>query len=173
MIDKYINDYSPEDISSIMKDSKVRHILHNSLDSVMSNKGIGCKTTKEIWDALEVKCQDPSILKTSQSFLRLPSSSHHFKEGYQTRPEPFVTPSRSGKFSTRYTVVVIGTPNPEVAEQQRGDVLLVIEDQIVDPIERPNAGPDEVDIEDVAVEDVVLEGIVAEEDPMEDPDKIG
>ncbi|KAL8148652.1 hypothetical protein AgCh_005859 [Apium graveolens] len=51
--------------------------------------------------------EDPSIPKTSQSFLRLPSSSHHFKEGYQTRPEPFVTPSRSGKFSTRYTVVVM------------------------------------------------------------------
>ncbi|KAL8107540.1 hypothetical protein AgCh_024090 [Apium graveolens] len=43
--------------------------------------------------------------------------------------------------------------------------------EIVDPMERPNAGPDNVDIEDIAVEDVVLEGIVAEEDPMEDPDK--
>ncbi|KAL8104055.1 hypothetical protein AgCh_028330 [Apium graveolens] len=38
--------------------------------------------------------------------------------------------------------------------------------EIMDPIERPNAGSD-----DVHVEDVVLEGIVAEEDPMEDPDK--
>ena len=42
----------------------------------------------------------------------------------------------------------------------------------MDPIECPNAGPDDVDIEDLAVEDVVLEGIVVEEDPMEDPDKI-
>ena len=41
----------------------------------------------------------------------------------------------------------------------------------MDPIERPNTGPDDVHIEDVAVEDVVLEGIVAEEDPVEDPDK--
>ena len=41
----------------------------------------------------------------------------------------------------------------------------------MDPIERPNAGPNDVHIEDVAVEDVVLEGIVAEEDPVEDPDK--
>ena len=59
-----------------------------------------------------------------------------------------------------------GTPNPEVEEQQRDDVLLLIGDQIVDPMERPNAGPDNVDIEDV-----VLEGIVAEEDPVKDPDK--
>ena len=27
--------------------------------------------------------------------------------GYQTRPRPFITPSRSGKFSTCYTVVVM------------------------------------------------------------------
>ena len=38
----------------------------------------------------------------------------------------------------------------------------------MDPIERPNAGSD-----DVHVEDVVLEGIVVEEDPKEDPGKIG
>ena len=71
------------------------------------------------------------------------------------------------------TVIVYGsaTPNPKVEEQQRDDVLLLIGDQIVDPIERPNAGPDDVHIEDVAVEDVVLEGTIAEEDPMEDPDK--
>ncbi|KAL8134992.1 hypothetical protein AgCh_009860 [Apium graveolens] len=34
--------------------------------------------------------------------------------------------------------------------------------EIVDPIERPNEGPNDVYIEDVAVEDVVREGIVAE-----------
>ena len=41
----------------------------------------------------------------------------------------------------------------------------------MDPIERPNTGPDDVHIEDVAVEDVVLEGIIAEKDPVKDPDK--
>ncbi|KAL8119041.1 hypothetical protein AgCh_016517 [Apium graveolens] len=41
MIDKDRKDYSPEDISSIMKDTKVRHILHISLDSVLSNRIIG------------------------------------------------------------------------------------------------------------------------------------
>ena len=61
-----------------------------------------------------------------------------------------------------------GTPNPEVEEHQHDDVLLLIGDQIVDPIERPNAGPDDVDIEDV-----VLVGIVVEKDPMENPDRIG
>ena len=41
----------------------------------------------------------------------------------------------------------------------------------MDPIELPNAGPDDIHIEDVAVEDVILEGIVVGEDPVEDPDK--
>ena len=41
----------------------------------------------------------------------------------------------------------------------------------MDPIERPNTGPDDVHIEDVTVEDVVLEGIIAEKDPVKDPDK--
>ncbi|KAL8121471.1 hypothetical protein AgCh_018265 [Apium graveolens] len=67
--------------------------------------------------------------------------------------------------------LLIGTPNPEVEEQQRDDVLLVIGDQIVDLIECPNAGPDDVNIEDVAVEDVVPEGIVVEKDLVEDPNK--
>ena len=41
----------------------------------------------------------------------------------------------------------------------------------MDPIKRPNAGPDDVNIKDVAVEDVVPEGIVAEKDLVEDPNK--
>ena len=64
-----------------------------------------------------------------------------------------------------------GTLNPEVEEQQRDDVLLIIGDQIVDSIERPNTRPDDVHIEDVAVKDVILEGIIAEKDPVEDSDK--
>ncbi|KAL8104568.1 hypothetical protein AgCh_028689 [Apium graveolens] len=83
----------------------------------------------------------------------------------------------SGKFSTRYTVVVIvvryrsGTLNPEVEEQQRDDVLLLIGDHMVDPIERPNEGPDNAHVEDVVIEEVIPGEIVAEEDPEEDPDK--
>ncbi|KAL8122500.1 hypothetical protein AgCh_019005 [Apium graveolens] len=164
---------------------------------------------------VRVVAVDPSILKTSQSFLRLSSSSHHFKEGYQTRPEPFITPSRSvlvnelityptfGNPSTRkrpgggpaqgpYVARVMtgggfihllvekidkmnrtklpirerigsvlqlpigievtvaegsGAPKLEVQEHQHEDVLLQVGDQIVNPMEYPNEGPDEVQIE--------------------------
>ncbi|KAL8118997.1 hypothetical protein AgCh_016477 [Apium graveolens] len=137
-------------------------------------------------DGLEVSPSSTQVIITelsnlSQGSLSIDKGFHghskdlswikSFKEGYQTHPKTFTTPSRSGKFSTRYTVVVIGTLNPEVEEQQRDDILLGIGDQIVDPIERPNTGPDDVHIEDVAVEDVVLEGIIAEKDAVKNPDK--
>lgn len=48
MIPKEKKDYTFEDVFSIRKDAKVRHILHSALDNVMSNRVIGCKTIKEI-----------------------------------------------------------------------------------------------------------------------------
>ncbi|KAL8119170.1 hypothetical protein AgCh_016619 [Apium graveolens] len=60
-----------------MKDAKVRHILHKSLDIVMSNRVIGCKITKEIWDALEVKCQDITAIKKNRRTV-LTQEYEHF-----------------------------------------------------------------------------------------------
>ncbi|KAL8155217.1 hypothetical protein AgCh_000557 [Apium graveolens] len=77
MVDKDNNDYSPEDLSSIMKDVKVRYILHSSLDSVMSNRVIGYKTIKEIWDALEVKCQGTTAIKKNRRTV-LTQEYEHF-----------------------------------------------------------------------------------------------
>ncbi|KAL8147811.1 hypothetical protein AgCh_005211 [Apium graveolens] len=66
MVDKDKKNYSPEDLSSIMKDAKTRHLLHRSFDSVMFNKVIGCKPAKEIWDTLDVKCQDTTSIKKNR-----------------------------------------------------------------------------------------------------------
>ncbi|XP_074347061.1 uncharacterized protein LOC141685884 [Apium graveolens] len=66
MFDKDKKDYSLKDFSSIIKDAKVRHILHNSLVSFMSNRVIGCKTAKKIWDTLEVKCQGTTAIKKNR-----------------------------------------------------------------------------------------------------------
>ncbi|KAL8154935.1 hypothetical protein AgCh_000339 [Apium graveolens] len=63
MVDKIKKDYTTEDPSSIMKDAKVIHILYSSL---------GCKITKEIWDALEVKCQGPSDIKKNRMTVLTP-----------------------------------------------------------------------------------------------------
>ena len=56
-------EWTNEEKAEVLKDAKVRNILHNSLDSVMSNRVIACKTAKEIWDALEVQCQGTKEIK--------------------------------------------------------------------------------------------------------------
>ncbi|KAK1372291.1 hypothetical protein POM88_028484 [Heracleum sosnowskyi] len=76
-VPKEKKDMTPEDISSIAKDAKVRHLLHSALDNVMSNRVIGCKTAKEIWDALEVKCQGTSAIKKNKKTI-LTQEYEHF-----------------------------------------------------------------------------------------------
>ena len=49
-VDKTRGEMTREERLEVFKDSKVKSILHNSLDSVMSNRVITCKTFKEIWD---------------------------------------------------------------------------------------------------------------------------
>ena len=60
------SEWSPEDKAEVIKDAKVKHILHNSLDNVMSNRVIACQTAKEIWDTLEVQCQGTREIKKNR-----------------------------------------------------------------------------------------------------------
>ena len=60
------SEWSPEDKAEILKDAKVKNILHNSLDNVISNRVIACKTAKEIWDTLEVQCQGTKEIKKNR-----------------------------------------------------------------------------------------------------------
>ena len=55
--------------ADVLKDAKVKNILHNSLDEVLSNRVITCKTAKEIWDALEVQCQGTKSIKKNRGDL--------------------------------------------------------------------------------------------------------
>ncbi|KAL8104592.1 hypothetical protein AgCh_028710 [Apium graveolens] len=79
MVDKEKKDHSLEDLSSIMKDEKVRH---------MSNRVIGYKTAKEIWDTLEVKCQGTTAIKKNrrtiltQKFQKLMNDLSLFDKEY-------------------------------------------------------------------------------------------
>ena len=57
------SEWSPEDKIEVLKDVKVKTILHNIVDHVMSNMVIACRTTKEIWDALEIQCQGTKEIK--------------------------------------------------------------------------------------------------------------
>ena len=60
------SEWSPKDKAEVLKDAKVKNILHKSLDNVMSNRVIACKSAKEIWDALEVQCQGTKEIKKNK-----------------------------------------------------------------------------------------------------------
>ena len=76
-VPKEKSDYTAEDISSIAKDAKVRHLLHSAIDNVMSNRVINCKTAKEIWDALEIRCQGTDSIKKNRKTI-LTQEYEHF-----------------------------------------------------------------------------------------------
>ncbi|XP_074323344.1 uncharacterized protein LOC141660273 [Apium graveolens] len=70
-----------------MKDAKVRHILHSILDSVMSNRDIGCKTAKEIWDTLEVKCQGTTAIKKNKRTILTQEYEHFVSKSNESLTE--------------------------------------------------------------------------------------
>ncbi|KAL8156038.1 hypothetical protein AgCh_001204 [Apium graveolens] len=76
-VPKEKSDYTAEDIASIAKDAKVRHLLHSAIDNVMSNRVINCKTAKEIWDALEIRCQGTDTIKKNMKTI-LTQEYEHF-----------------------------------------------------------------------------------------------
>ncbi|KAL8115181.1 hypothetical protein AgCh_021856 [Apium graveolens] len=76
-VPKEKSDYTAEDIASIAKDAKVRYLLHSAIDNVMSNRVINCKTAKEIWDALETRCQGTDTIKKNRKTI-LTQEYEHF-----------------------------------------------------------------------------------------------
>ncbi|KAK1355750.1 hypothetical protein POM88_049006 [Heracleum sosnowskyi] len=88
-VPKEKKDMTPEDISSIAKDAKVRHLLHSALDNVMSNRVIGCKTAKEIWDALEVRCQGTTAIKKNRKTILTQEYEHFDSRANETLTETY------------------------------------------------------------------------------------
>ncbi|XP_074374687.1 uncharacterized protein LOC141715103 [Apium graveolens] len=65
-------EWSDVEKAAMLKDSKVRNILHNSLDNVMSNRVIACKSAKPIWDALETQCQGTLAIMKNRRVVLVP-----------------------------------------------------------------------------------------------------
>ncbi|KAL8108495.1 hypothetical protein AgCh_024806 [Apium graveolens] len=76
-VPKEKSDYTAEDIASIAKDAKVRHLLHSAIDNIMSNRVINCKTAKQIWDSLETRCQGTDTIKKNRKTI-LTQEYEHF-----------------------------------------------------------------------------------------------
>ena len=55
--DKY--EWTPEEKTDVLKDAKVKNILHNSLDEVLSNRVITCKTARKSGMLLRFNAREP------------------------------------------------------------------------------------------------------------------
>ena len=79
-------EWTPEEKVVVLKDAKVRNILHNSLNSVMSNRFIAYKTAKEIWDALETQCQGTMAIKKNKRDVLIQEYEH-----FEAKPDESLT----------------------------------------------------------------------------------
>ena len=85
-VDKTREELTREERLEVLKDSKVKSILHNILDSLMSNRVIACKIYKQIWDTLEVQCQGTKAIKKNWRALLVQGY-----ERYETNPDEDLT----------------------------------------------------------------------------------
>ncbi|XP_074343240.1 uncharacterized protein LOC141682407 [Apium graveolens] len=63
------SEWSAEEKAVRLKDANIRNILHNSLDIVMSNRVIACKTANQILDALDTQCQGTLAIKKNKRYV--------------------------------------------------------------------------------------------------------
>ncbi|KAL8147727.1 hypothetical protein AgCh_005159 [Apium graveolens] len=89
-------------------------VVPSMVDEVIERKMLGPEVvqwTKDIVDLIRRwMTTTPGWIKEIKlvgGSLRLPSYSNHSKKGYRTHSKLKSTPEHSGKFSTRYTVVVM------------------------------------------------------------------
>lgn len=75
-----------EEKLEFLKDEKVKNNFHNSLDAIMSNRVIACKSSKEIWDELEFQCQGTKAIKKNRRTLLV-----HDYERYGTNTDENLT----------------------------------------------------------------------------------
>lgn len=75
-VQKTKKEWTPEEKAEVLRDAKVKNILHNSLDAVMSNRVIACRTAKEIWDTLETQCQGTESIKKNRRALLIQEYEH-------------------------------------------------------------------------------------------------
>ncbi|XP_074337357.1 uncharacterized protein LOC141674325 [Apium graveolens] len=70
----------------MLNDAKFRNILHNSLDDVMSNRMISCKTAKAIWDDLETQYLGTLAIKNNRRDVLIKEY-----EKFDVKPEETIT----------------------------------------------------------------------------------
>ncbi|KAK1359193.1 hypothetical protein POM88_043667 [Heracleum sosnowskyi] len=80
------SEWTPEEKAHVLMEPKIKNILHSSLDAVMSNRVIACKSSKEIWDTLETQCQGSASVKKNRRALLIQEY-----EQFDARPDESLT----------------------------------------------------------------------------------
>ncbi|KAK1388396.1 hypothetical protein POM88_016574 [Heracleum sosnowskyi] len=80
------SEWTPEEKAHVLREPKIKNILHSSLDAVMSNRVIACKSSKEIWDTLETQCQGSASVKKNRRALLIQEY-----EQFDARPDESLT----------------------------------------------------------------------------------
>ncbi|KAK1397404.1 hypothetical protein POM88_007267 [Heracleum sosnowskyi] len=80
------SEWTPEEKSHVLREPKIKNILHSSLDAVMSNRVIACNSAKEIWDTLETQCQGSASVKKNRRALLIQEY-----EQFDARPDESLT----------------------------------------------------------------------------------
>ncbi|KAK1369394.1 hypothetical protein POM88_035486 [Heracleum sosnowskyi] len=80
------SDWTLEEKAHVLREPKIKNILHNSLDAIMSNRLIACKSAKEIWDTLETQCQGSASVKKNRRALLIQEY-----EQFDARPDESLT----------------------------------------------------------------------------------
>ncbi|KAK1360650.1 hypothetical protein POM88_045124 [Heracleum sosnowskyi] len=83
---KVKSEWTPEEKADVLRDAKIKNILHNSLDVVVSNRVIACKSAKEIWDTLETQCEGSASVKKNRRALLIQEY-----EQFDARPDESLT----------------------------------------------------------------------------------
>ncbi|KAK1368041.1 hypothetical protein POM88_034133 [Heracleum sosnowskyi] len=80
------SEWTPEEKAHVLREPKIKNILHSSLDAVISNRVIACKSSKEIWNTLETQCQGSASVKKNRRALLIQEY-----EQFDARPEESLT----------------------------------------------------------------------------------
>ncbi|KAL8112699.1 hypothetical protein AgCh_020135 [Apium graveolens] len=75
------HEWSDPDIEQVRKDKKAMNILFNGVDGDMFDNIINCKTTKEVWDTIQIFCDGTEQVRENKIQLLIQQYEHfHCKE---------------------------------------------------------------------------------------------
>ncbi|KAL8099433.1 hypothetical protein AgCh_031896 [Apium graveolens] len=75
------HEWSDPDIEQVRKKKKAMNILFNGVDGDMFDNIINCKTTKEVWDTIQIICDGTEQVRENKMQLLIQQYEHfHFEE---------------------------------------------------------------------------------------------